>query len=106
LIHNAVKYSAGKNNHIIIRMYEKEGEAVLEVEDFGVGIPDSDQRRIFDAFYTGENGRVFRESTGMGLYLSKTAADRLGHRIEVVSLVDRGSIFRIIFSQAQNLTRL
>ncbi len=106
LIHNAVKYSKGKSGHIVLSVYEQDGEAVLGITDFGVGIPVSDQKRIFDAFYTGENGRVFRESTGMGLYLTKEAAEHLGHRIEVESAVGEGTTFRIIFSAAQNLTSM
>jgi len=104
LINNAVKYSAGIHNTIIISIFEKNKEAVLEVKDFGVGIPDTDKRRVFDAFYTGENGRRFRESTGMGLYLTKEVADHLGHRIELESEVGEGTTCRIIFSETQNLT--
>lgn len=104
LINNAVKYSAGKRNHILLSLYEKENEAVLEVKDYGVGIPSTDLKRVFTAFFTGENGRKFRESTGMGLYLTKEAAEHLGHRIEFDSTVGEGTTFRIIFSVAQNLT--
>lgn len=106
LINNAVKYSKGKSNRVDISIYEKEGEAVLEVKDFGVGIPEPDRRRVFDPFYTGENGRKFRESTGMGLYLTKEAADHLGHRLELESKVGEGSAFRLIFGTTQNLTAM
>jgi two-component system, OmpR family, sensor histidine kinase YxdK len=106
LINNAVKYSKGKSSSIVIALYEKGEEAVLEVTDFGVGIPDTDKRRVFDPFYTGENGRKFRESTGMGLYLIKEAAEYLGHRVEMDSKVGEGTTFRLIFSATQNLTTL
>jgi len=106
LINNAVKYSKGKSNRIDITIFEKEGEAVLEVKDFGVGIPETDKRRVFDPFYTGENGRKFRESTGMGLYLTKEAANHLGHRIELESKVREGSAFQVIFEKTQNLTEM
>lgn len=104
LIHNAVKYSAGKSKQIIISLYEQSDEAVLEVQDFGVGIPLADQKRIFHKFYTGENGRQFRESTGMGLYLVKVVANKLEHSLELDSTVDKGTIVRIIFTKTQNLT--
>ncbi|MBP3040367.1 sensor histidine kinase [Bacillaceae bacterium Marseille-Q3522] len=106
LINNAIKYSKGKSSSIHISVYEQAGEAVLEVRDFGVGIPETDKRRIFDPFFTGENGRKFRESTGMGLYLTKEAAEKLGHRIEMDSKVGDGSSFRLIFTAAQNITAL
>jgi signal transduction histidine kinase len=104
LINNAVKYSAGKSNKINIAIYEEDQEAVLQVTDFGVGIPDTDLKRVFDPFYTGENGREFRESTGMGLYLTKEVVNHLGHRIELVSKVGEGTTIRLIFTTAQNLT--
>lgn len=104
LINNAVKYSTGLSKRILISIYVKDKKAILEVTDYGIGIPDTDQRRIFDPFYTGENGRKYRESTGMGLYLVKEIIDYLGHQIELDTQVDRGTTIRIIFSETQNLT--
>ncbi|MBY7143833.1 sensor histidine kinase [Virgibacillus sp. NKC19-3] len=106
LIQNAVKYSAGRSKQIILSLYERKGAAVFEVKDFGIGIPEADRKRIFHAFYTGENGRKFRESTGMGLYLVKEVSDYLGHAIEVESTIGEGTKFRIVFSSAQNITSL
>ncbi|MFS0671601.1 sensor histidine kinase [Ornithinibacillus sp. 179-J 7C1 HS] len=106
LLHNAVKYSAEKSNQIIISIYERGKEAILEVKDFGIGIPEADRKRIYDPFFTGENGRKYRESTGMGLYLTKETLDHLGHQLEVESKVGEGTSFRIIFSETQNLTTM
>lgn len=104
LINNAVKYSVGKSNKLVISLYERDQSAILEITDFGIGIPDTDIRRIFNAFYTGESGRKYRESTGMGLYLIKKVADYLEHQIEIDSKVNEGTSFRIIFTPSQNLT--
>lgn len=106
LIQNAVKYSTGRSKQIIISLYERNGEAICEVKDYGIGIPEEDGRRIFHAFFTGENGRAYRESTGMGLFLVKEVTDYLGHDVEVESTVDAGTTFRIVFSSAQNITAL
>src|SRR5690625_1853747 len=106
LIQNAVKYSSGKSQQVNISLYERKGEAVFEVEDFGVGVPAEDRNRIFHAFYTGENGRHYRESTGMGLFLAKEVADYLGHEIEMETVVGKGTTFRIVFSPAQNITTM
>lgn len=96
MIQNAVKYS-GENKKISVNLIWENQIVVLEVADNGIGIPESDVRRIFDAFFTGENGRNHRESTGIGLYLVKEIADQLGHHVEVESEVGKGSLFRIIF---------
>ncbi|MEN2767953.1 sensor histidine kinase [Ornithinibacillus xuwenensis] len=106
LVHNAVKYSAGKSNQIVIGLYEQSGEAVLEVKDDGIGIPEVDRKRVFNKFFTGENGRNFRESTGMGLYLVKEVTGKLDHRIELDSKVGEGTTIRIIFNKSQNLTSM
>jgi two-component system, OmpR family, sensor histidine kinase YxdK len=106
VIHNAVKYSVGRSNRIIISLYEREGKAVLEVKDFGIGIPVVDQKRVFKKFYTGENGRRFRESTGMGLYLVKEVCEKLEHDLELESEINDGTTIRIIFSTSQNLTTM
>ncbi|WLV24438.1 sensor histidine kinase [Aciduricibacillus chroicocephali] len=103
LIQNAVKYSAGKSSHIDIRIYKRGSSAVLEVLDEGIGIPAEDRRRIFHKFHTGTNGRKYRESTGMGLYLVKEVCKRLGHKVEMDSEVGEGSSFRIVFSPTQTL---
>ncbi|WP_138419711.1 sensor histidine kinase [Aquibacillus sediminis] len=106
LVHNAVTYSAGRTNRLYISIYERAGEAVLEVKDFGIGIPVVDQKRVFNKFYTGENGRNYRESTGMGLYLVQEIAERLEHRLELESKVGEGTTVRVIFSETQNLTSM
>ncbi|WP_068672101.1 HAMP domain-containing sensor histidine kinase [Oceanobacillus sp. Castelsardo] len=106
LIHNAVKYSTGKTKQLSLSVYERAGEAVIEVKDFGIGIPVVDQKRVFHKFFTGENGRKNRESTGMGLYLVKEVAERLEHSIELESTVGVGTTVRIVFSKTQNLTEM
>ncbi|MBS4179040.1 sensor histidine kinase [Lederbergia citrea] len=103
LITNAIKYSAGKSKNIIITGSKQENDAVIEVRDHGIGIPKTDLKRVFSPFYTGENGRLYRESTGMGLYLVKEVCDRLGHELEIESKRDKGTKVKIIFS---NLTKM
>lgn len=95
LIQNAVKYTAKQSNHITLRIDKSDQHTIIEVIDEGIGIPKTDIKRIFDPFFTGQAGRNFRESTGVGLYLVKEVADYLGHTIEVDSEVDKGSTFRI-----------
>lgn len=101
LVINAVKYSAHTHHKVMISSYIRHQQAVIEVKDQGVGIPASDIKRVFEPFFTGENGRRFRESTGMGLYLTREAAQRLDHQLELESKVDTGTTVRIIFPSYQ-----
>ena len=66
------------------------GEAVLEVEDDGPGIPVDVQERIFEVFYSSRGG-----GTGLGLPIARQIVERHGGTIEVDSVEGRGTIFRI-----------
>jgi signal transduction histidine kinase len=61
--------------------------------------------RIFEPFFTGENGRLTKEASGMGLYLVKQTLDRLGHRLEVASRPGEGTAATIVF-ETRSLTEL
>ena len=98
LLVNAIKYTEGENKKVIVSAYDSEKGKVLEVKDRGVGIPKQDIRRVFEPFYTGENGRKFGESTGMGLYLVSEVCKKLGHQIEIESKPGEGTSVRIIFT--------
>ena len=98
LLVNAIKYTEGENKKVIISAYDSEKGKVLEVKDRGVGIPKQDIRRVFEPFYTGENGRKFGESTGMGLYLVSEVCKKLGHQIEIESKRGEGTTVRIVFT--------
>lgn len=108
LLTNAIKYSAGEHKKVEIRTYTHGGQAVLEIKDAGIGIPSTDIRRVFDPFFTGVNGRHYRESTGMGLYLVKQACDRLQHEVEIESNTGEGTTVRLRFPswEERNLTSM
>ncbi|MGG4144466.1 sensor histidine kinase [Paenibacillus algorifonticola] len=101
LLTNAIKYSAGEHKKVELTLGEQGGQAVLEVRDEGIGISRADIRRVFEPFYTGANGRRYRESTGMGLYLVKQACDHLQHEVELVSAPGEGTAVRLLFPSWQ-----
>ncbi len=98
LVTNAIKYSAGSHKKITFSSSVTDREAILEIRDRGIGIPLSDRKRVFQPFFTGENGRQYRESTGMGLYFASEISSRLGHRIELESEVGAGTSVKLIFT--------
>ena len=71
IISNAIKYT--QNGRVAI--YLKKDELIIE--DNGIGIMPEDLPRIFDAGYTGYNGRLEKKSTGLGLNLSKNIGKSL-----------------------------
>ncbi|MBB6637653.1 sensor histidine kinase [Cohnella thailandensis] len=105
IVSNAIKYSAGSRTKVTFEAKaDGGGNVTLEIRDRGVGIPLSDRKRVFQPFFTGENGRQFRESTGMGLYLAKKICDQLQHPIGLESAVGEGTVLRISFRQVQPYT--
>ncbi|PDY98447.1 hypothetical protein COD89_22100 [Bacillus thuringiensis] len=100
ILSNAIKYSAGSRTNITIAVWKTDKSVVLEIQDYGVGISKEDLPRVFLPFYTGKNGRKFKESTGIGLYLVKNITERLSHKIEIESEIEKGTKVRIIFPSA------
>lgn len=80
LINNSLKYSrdAGK-----IKIYFEDDSLIIE--DNGIGIKKSDLARVFEMGYTGENGRAFGSSTGLGLYLVKSIGKDLNLSVSIDS---------------------
>ena len=77
LIVNAVKYRT-KQPVLRISTHKRQDQVVLVVEDNGIGIAASDLPRIFEKGFTGQNGRLIQQSTGIGLYLCKRLCEKLG----------------------------
>lgn len=102
LMTNALKYSdTGKT--IMVRANTTQTAIILSVEDHGCGIQPEDIPRIFDLFFTGQNGRNHGESSGLGLYMVKQILDYLGHSIKVQSELGKGSTFAIYFQSRNQL---
>ncbi|MMZ57297.1 Sensor histidine kinase GraS [compost metagenome] len=96
---NAANYTADAGKNVFIRAYERETSTVLEIRDQGIGIVKEDLKRVFNPYFTGERGRQYHESTGMGLYLVREVCDRLGHKVELDSEPGVGTVVRLIFGK-------
>ncbi len=96
LISNAVKYSQdGREHHIYFSIETKEHTCILKIRDEGIGIPEYDLPRVYDAFFTGENGRKDKRSSGIGLYFCKQVLTMLGHELTIESKPSKGTTVTI-----------
>ena len=86
LLSNAIKYTKS-GGEISINI----SESKLIIEDNGIGIYEEDLPRIFEQSFTGLNGRYEKKSSGLGLYLCKKTLDKLQHKIEITSEVNKGT---------------
>lgn len=93
VIFNGIKYTeAGKikisfeNNRLVI-------------EDTGIGIRAEDLPRVFEKGYTGMNGREYQRASGLGLYLSRQTAEKLGCQLAIDSKLGQGTKVAIVFPE-------
>ena len=93
LLSNSLKYTSTGG----IEIYFK--DQILYIKDSGIGIKNSDVLRVFERGFSGYNGHLTQQSSGLGLYLSKKIAEQLGHRITLHSEVGQGTTVAIRFEE-------
>lgn len=95
LVDNAVKYT-DQGGRVVVELARREGSAVLEVRDTGIGIEPRHQARIFERFYRVDKARS-RDlgGTGLGLSIVKHLVQAHGGEIALESTPGRGSTFRV-----------
>ncbi|HEY5750715.1 MAG TPA: PAS domain-containing sensor histidine kinase [Chryseolinea sp.] len=101
LITNASKYS-DVNKSIYITCRDQQGFVVFEVQDEGIGIPEKDQKHMFDRFFRASNsGNV--QGTGLGLNIVKRYIDLLQGTISFSSDDNKGTLFTVTIPISTNL---
>ncbi len=97
LVENAIKYNVPEGS-VLLRLYGREQQVILSVEDTGIGIPEADRPYIFDRFYRVDKARS-REAGGSGLGLSivHDAVLAQGGSITVGQNKPQGSVFMLSF---------
>jgi signal transduction histidine kinase len=89
LVRNAIQASSA-SDEVLVRVSSGEGERVLEVRDRGQGISPEARERLFDAFFTTRS-----QGMGIGLAVVKRILDDHGFGIEVESVAEQGTVFRV-----------
>lgn len=93
LLDNAIRYSK-KGGKIEIHLEKKEKEILFKIKDSGIGIPQKDQKYIFQKFYRGENSAKKKtKGSGLGLYICKLIIEKSGGKIWFKSEEGKGTTF-------------
>ena len=101
IVTNSVKYCDKSRKPYVSFEGKEEGRmVVLTVADNGIGIPTQDVSRVFQKGFTGENGRLFKQSTGMGLYLCRKLCDKMEISMELSSCQGEGTQIAFCFKRA------
>ncbi len=97
LVSNAVKYTpAGGRVSVSLRL--SDANAVLQVEDTGIGIPEDSLPHLFEEFYRAPNAKAQeKEGTGLGLAITRDLVTRYNGHISVQSQPEQGTRFTVMF---------
>lgn len=91
LLSNAIKYSPGESR-VIVRSRMTDKELIIQIRDFGIGIPKEEQASIFERFYRTKDTSIHISGFGLGLYICRDIINRHEGRIWIET-EDRGSAF-------------
>jgi PAS domain S-box-containing protein len=95
LVNNAIKYS-GENSFIGFTTEINEHQCIITVSDNGIGIPASDQKHLFEAFFRAHNTGTI-PGTGLGLNIVARYTNLMNGKIDFKSEVNQGTLFTITF---------
>jgi signal transduction histidine kinase len=98
IVNNAVKFTP-EGGEILIGMIRRGKTNLFFVEDTGIGIEESEQKRIFERFYKVEGSRPAGSGSGMGLAIAKEYALLIGAQLSVKSHLNEGSRFELMFTE-------
>jgi signal transduction histidine kinase/CheY-like chemotaxis protein len=99
LLSNAVKYSE-EGGRILVTVQGGTDQIMIRVQDFGIGIPDTDRRNLFKAFYRGSNVGTI-SGTGLGLVILKSNTELHGGRVSLESRVGQGTIVSVYLPKVE-----
>lgn len=96
LIGNAIKFTSEGCVTVRTKSSESEKALIFDVEDTGIGIPDSQKAKVFGAFSQVDSGDTkSHEGTGLGLAITQEFIQLLNGKIELETKLGKGSCFRI-----------
>ncbi|MGZ4454779.1 MAG: ATP-binding protein [Nocardioides sp.] len=95
LVGNAVKFTPD-GGEVRVSLHVEGEDGVIEVRDSGIGIPPSEQERLFKRFFRSSNAQKRAiPGSGLGLSIARAVVEKHGGSIEVESAVDEGTTFRV-----------
>jgi signal transduction histidine kinase len=95
LVSNALKFTPSGGT-VEVRLRPEDGQAVLEVDDTGLGVPEEEQERLFERFFRSSSAMESAiPGTGLGLTITKAIVERHGGTIEVESAPNAGTTVRV-----------
>jgi len=91
LINNALKFSS---EEVFLTVISSDQDLEIQIEDQGIGIPEEEIGDVFHPFYRGKNAKLI-SGCGLGLAIVQRSMDLLNGKIEVISMINQGTKFKI-----------
>jgi len=92
LLSNAIKYSP-EDAPILVESEVTDSHILISVRDRGMGIPEPEQKHLFNRFFRASNAANNTQGTGLGLYIVQRYAEMMGGKVGFESVVEEGSVF-------------
>ena len=99
VLSNAFKYSQGSSQNVKLNLFVKDNKVIIEVIDFGIGIPEEDQSKLFNTFYRASNSNGI-QGTGLGLYIIKMFTKKNSGKVKLESELGVGTKVTLKFPLA------
>lgn len=103
ILDNAVKYTRPQEGVVRVFVRSHNNSVSLHIHDNGIGIADYDIGRVFNRGFTGARGDLHKQATGMGLYLVKSMADKMGMHVAIES--DNGVHVTLVIPKSEMFFR-
>ncbi|MFZ6053337.1 PAS domain-containing sensor histidine kinase [Halocola ammonii] len=97
LLSNAIKYSRPNSNVEVYTSVEKK-KVTIEVKDHGIGIPENEQKHLFEKFFRANNTEGI-QGTGLGLNIVKHYAELMNGKVTFESKPEEGTTFKVLLCQ-------
>jgi two-component system sensor histidine kinase GlrK len=104
LVSNAAKFTP-EGGTVTVQLEDAGDAACIEVRDSGLGIPEADRERVFEAFFQGQHSSSSHiRGTGLGLSIAREYVQAHGGRIEAVALDRPGACLRVTLPKQKAAT--
>lgn len=107
LVSNAVKYTErGSKKNVHLTLENGKNNITFHVQDEGVGIPEHEQKRVFQRFFRAANvRRMDTDGNGLGLSIAQGIVERLGGKIVFRSVENKGTVFSVTLPKLHKRAR-
>jgi PAS domain S-box-containing protein len=95
LLDNSIRYKKpeAEKSEVELKIFQQNGHTIFKLRDYGVGIPDDQQEKVFNLFY---KANINSSGSGLGLYIAKESVERMNGIMEMESRQGEGTAVTVV----------